>query len=316
MMFNSTNNATVIDMNKVLFNNVMANIQKVGKDGYVASIPISILDSDPAYQRVANPNKLKRLSDKWQKGLCEFPQVSPHPEENKFFVYNGLHRIHILIDDGETDIVCQINMDFINMAPEERQKAEAELFASQYDCVDRLSSVQKHKVNLLLGVPENVYIHNLCMKYGVHDGTDESEEQRSGARSKMQNTLTGLGTAIKIAKKKKNYLDDVFNVICSCGWSEGYDGFKENVIQGLETVFVNHPDRRDEITKAIHKWIKPNNKRRIPEKEIEAGATERYNGWATKSIQMALYIEDYLHEAINLPYTCTGRTEFNLVKGA
>lgn len=315
-MFNSTNNATVIDMTAILFNTVMTNVQKIGEDSFIASIPMALLDYDSAYQRQANPNRIKKLSDGWKKGLCGMPQVSPHTEENKFYVYNGAHRIHVLADQGKNSVVCEVNMDFINMSPEERQKAEAELFAAQYDCVDRLTSVQKHRVNVLLGVPANMYVHNLCLKYGVHDGTDESEEQRSGARSKMQNTLTGLGTAIKIAKKKKNYLDDVFNVICSCGWNEGYDGFKENVIQGLETVFVNHPDRRNEITRAIHKWIKPNNKRRIPEKEIEAGATEKYNGWATKSIQMALYIEDYLHEAINLPYTCTGRTEFNLVKGA
>ena len=70
--------------------------------------------------------------------------------------------------------------------------------------------------------------------------------------------------------------------------------------------------------KAMHDWIRRNgdDKPGIPEKVIEAGATEKYNGWSTKSAQMALYIEDYLHTAIDLPYTYTGRTELNFVKGA
>lgn len=317
-MFNSTNNATVIDMTAILFNTVMTNVQKIGEDSFIASIPMALLDYDSAYQRQANPNRIKKLSDGWKKGLCGMPQVSPHTEENKFYVYNGAHRIRVLADQGKDSVVCEVNMDFIDMSPEERQKAEAELFAAQYDCVDRLTSVQKHRVNVLLGVPANVYVHNLCLKYNVHDGTDELEEQRTGARSKAANTLTGLWAAIAIAQKKRNHLDDVFKTICSCGWNEGYDGFKACVIQALETVFVNHPDRKHEIMKAMHDWIRRNgdDKPGIPEKVIEAGATEKYNGWSTKSAQMALYIEDYLHTAIDLPYTYTGRTELNLVKGA
>ena len=313
--FFNSNNATAIDYTAQMFDGIMANAQKIGNK-YFATIYTSLLTTDPTYQRseVIDPRKVQRLADSWEDGLCDPVQVSPHPEEHKFYAYDGLHRILVQSGMGRTMIVCEINMGLANMEPEARRLEEARLFAKQYDCVDRLSVMQRHKVNVLLGVHENVYVHNLCVKYGISD-----DKTGLSSRSKAVKTLTGLNKALLIAKKKENYLDDTFNVVCNCGWKTSNDGFKGYVLYAFEHIFASHPDRRSEVAKALIEWLRPEGKTKkgISEKLVEAEAVSKYITYGDKSIAMTLYMEDYLHREIGLPYTYTGKNETVIVrKGA
>ena len=90
---NFMNNANATDINAQLFEGVMNNAQKIGNK-YFACIYTCLLASDTTYQRDddVNPRKLKKLADNWEDDLCDPIQVSPHPEENKFYVYEGMHR--------------------------------------------------------------------------------------------------------------------------------------------------------------------------------------------------------------------------------
>ena len=303
---NFMNNANVTNINAQLFEGVMNNVQKIGNK-YFACIYTCLLASDTTYQRDddVNPRKLKRLADNWEDDLCDPIQVSPHPEENKFYVYEGMHRTIVQINMGRNMVVCEINMAFANMEPEARRKAEARLFAKQYDCVDRLTIMQRHKVNVLLNVPEDVYIHELCLKYGIND-----DKTGIGNRSKVTRTLTGMSAARRLAKSKENYLAETFEVVCNCGWADEGTGFMGHVLYAFEHIFATHPDRTELIIETLVDWLRPRANGKddsgINEKDIRDKAREKYKSYEGKSLQMALYMEDYLHEKIKLPYRYTG----------
>lgn len=305
---NFMNNANVTNINAQLFEGVMSNVQKIGNK-YFAYVYTCLLTSDTTYQRDddINPRKLKKLADNWEDDLCDPIQVSPHPEENKFYVYEGMHRTIVQMNMGRNMVVCEINMAFANMEPEARRKAEARLFAKQYDCVDRLTNMQRHKVNVLLNVPEDVYIHELCLKYGIND-----DKTGIGNRSKAIRTLTGMSTARRLAKSKENYLAETFETVIKCGWADAGTGFMGHVLYTFEHIFATHPDRTELIIETLVDWLRPHandngkDDHGISEKDIRNAARKRYESYDGKSLQMALYMEDYLHEKIKLPYGYTG----------
>ena len=83
------------------------------------------------------------------------------------------------------------------------------------------------------------------------------------------------------------------------GWNMGTDGFTHYVIQSLSNILSMHPDMRVASKTALKAYF------RTKEAElILAEATVKYP-LRKKGAQMTLYLEDYLHSTINMPYVYT-----------
>lgn len=300
-----TNNTTVF-ANKSMYTMIINNAQKIGNK-YFAFIPMEMLEFDMSYQRIGlvNDSRIRKLVRLWEENLCDAIQVSPHPEEGKFYVTNGYHRTQAGREMGKEGMTCEIFMNLAPLDPKERRLAEAKLFAKQSDAVERLTAIQKHSANIILGTKENVLIHELCKKYHVNE-----KPSGVGARAVFHNTITAMTTALNIAKKDVNYLDDAFNIICSSGWNNGTTGFSEAVLSCLEWILEYHPDNVKEIKNELIKWF-----RGIEPEIILAQGVAKYP-MRHKRVAMTLEVEDHLHETLGIPYTYTELTLAKLNKPA
>lgn len=289
-------NATANDIMAERFESAMQNAQKIGNK-YFCSIPVASLAFDLSYQRneMVRESKIKSLVDNWVDALCDPIKVSPHPEENLFYVYDGSHRYAGQTILGRRMIVCEIDMELANMEPEARRIEEARRFAKQSDNVDRLSAIQKHDANVIIGNPANIFVEKLAQKYNV-----ALKQGSVAGRTKQANTLTGFGTALDIAAKKENYLAESFKVICNAGWNKGNDGFSACVLSALENIYMNHPAMRDDISTELIKWF-----RKVEPEYIASLGNTEYPMRKAKAVRMTLVIEDHLHKAIGCPYTYT-----------
>lgn len=297
--FNATANAFAISQGDV-YEIVISSVKEVeGK--YFASIPLSLLKFDPAYQRneLIKASTLKNLSENWDENMCYPIIVSPHPEEACFAVVDGSHRIILKTEMGAKRIAAYILMELADMNPEERQKKEAALFAKQSDNVDKLSAVQKHDANVLIGNPANVEVASLAREFNV-----AIKPKRGVGKA---NTITGLGTMLNLSKHGN--MRYIFQIICSSGWNKGHDGFQSPNIYALDNILSNHPDKRDEITAALIKWF-----RTVEPKYIQALGNANYPQRKSVKVQMTLVLEDHLHKEIGLPYTYTEKHGIKVVK--
>lgn len=287
---NDTNNAFAISQADV-YDMVMASA-KEAEGKWFASIPMSLLKFDPTYQRneMIKESTLKRLADNWDENMCYPIIVSPHPEESCFMVIDGGHRVIIKAGMGAKRIAAYVLMNLANMEPKARQKEEARMFARQSDNVDKLSAVQRHDANVLIGNPANVEIASLAKEFNV-----QIKPKRGVGKA---NTITGLGTMLSL--QKYGNMHHIFEIVCTSGWNKGTDGFSAPVIYMLNNILSNHPDRKDDITVTLIDWF-----RTVEPKYIQALGNTNYPQRKSVKVQMTLVVEDYLHRKINLPYTYT-----------
>ena len=296
--FNNVNVAAQINPEKEKYDMVMSNIQKIGNK-YFATVPVDMIIFDPAYQRneVVRESKLKALAENWIDALCDPLKVAPHPEIFKLACYDGSHRYITQVSFGRRLVVCEIDMELGNMEPKARQIEEARRFAKQSDNVDRLSIVQKHDANVLIGNKANLLVQALCDQYNI-----AVKPGKARGRLKMSDTLTGLGKALQIAAREENHLADTFEVVCKSGWNHGADGFKGSTIEALEVLYNTHPDKVNEITATLIKWF-----RKVEPEYIKALGNTNYPMRKSEQVKIILVLEDYLHREIGLPYTYTER---------
>lgn len=289
---------TNIFANKTMYTMIINNAQKIGEK-YFAFIPMEMLDFDMSYQRIGlvKDSKVRKLVRLWEENLCDAIQVSPHPEEGKFYVTNGYHRTQAGKEMGKEGMTCEIFMDLAPLDPKERRLAEARLFAKQSDAVERLTAVQKHSANIILGTKENVLVHELCKKYNVNE-----KPAGVGARAVFHNTVTAMTTALTIARRDVNYLDDAFEIICSAGWNNGTNGFSDYVLSCVEWILEYHPDNVKEIKEVLIKYF-----RGVDPDIIQAKGIAKYPT-RHKRVAMTLEVEDYLHDVLGIPYTYTEMT--------
>lgn len=277
-----------------VYNIIANNMQTIGKKKF-ACIPLEILATDSRYQRDAltRENKIKFLMDNWDADLMDPIRVSPHPEEALFYIVNGFHRVEAMRRMGATDIEAEVLIDMPS-DPKQRLIAEAKLFGNQLKAVDTLTAVQSHNANVLAGVEANILLEKIAEKYNVN-----MKPTNCKAREKRINTVTAFVTALNAAKKGEQLLDDIFDIICYAGWNMGTDGFTHWVIQALNNILSMHPDMREASKTALKEYFRT--------REVEnvlAEATVKYP-LRKKGAQMTLFLEDYLHNTINMPYVYT-----------
>ena len=232
----------------------------------------------------------------WTIGTLHFwvVEVNGMHKETVLWCITGEEAMQAGKEMGKEGMTCEIFMDLAPLNPEDRRLAEAKLFAKQSDAVERLTAVQKHSANIILGTKENVLLHELCKKYHVNE-----KPVGVGGRAVFHNTVTAMSTALKIAKKDINYLNDVFDIVCSAGWNNGTNGFSDNVLYCLEWILEYHPDSIKEIKETLIEYF-----RGVDPDIVQAKGIAKYP-MRHKSIAMTLEVEDYLHEVLGIPYTFT-----------
>lgn len=277
-----------------IYNLVVNNIQTIGNKKF-AYIPLELLTVDSRYQRnnLTKEKKINKLIDSWNKDLMNPILVSPHVEEAMFYIVDGFHRVEAAKRMGLAGIEAEVLFD-LPTDTKERLVAEAKLFGNQLKAVDMLTAVQSHNANVLAGVEANILLEKIAEKYNVN-----MKPVNCKAREKRINTVTAFVTALNAAKKGEQLLDDIFDIICYAGWNMGTDGFTQYVIQSLSNILSMHPDMRVASKTALKAYF------RTKEAElILAEATVKYP-LRKKGAQMTLFLEDYLHNTINMPYVYT-----------
>lgn len=277
-----------------LYNLVVNNIQTIGGKKF-AYIPLELLTIDSRYQRGAltTENKINKLVGSWNKNLMNPILVSPHKEKALFYIVDGFHRVEAARRMGLTGIEAEVLVDLPD-DPEQRLIAEAKLFGNQLKAVDKLTPIQSHNANVLAGVEANILLEKIAEKYNVN-----IKPANCQSREKRVNTVTAFATALRVAKKGEQLLDDIFDIICYTGWNMGTEGFTNWVIQALSNILSMHPDMREASKTALKEYFRT--------REVEnvlAEAIVKYP-LRKKGVQMTLFLEDYLHNTINMPYVYT-----------
>lgn len=277
-----------------LYNLVVNNIQTIGGKKF-AYIPLELLTIDSRYQRGAltTENKINKLVGSWNRNLMNPILVSPHKEKALFYIVDGFHRVEAARRMGLTGIEAEVLVDLPD-DPEQRLIAEAKLFGNQLKAVDKLTPIQSHNANVLAGVTANILLERIAEKYNVN-----IKPANCQSRKKRINTVTAFATALRVAKKGEQLLDDIFDIICYAGWNMGTEGFTHWVIQSLSNILSMHPDMREASKTALKEYFRT--------REVEnvlAEAIVKYP-LRKKGVQMTLFLEDYLHTTIGMPYVYT-----------
>ena len=260
-------------MENKLYNLTMRNTQAIGNKVF-AEVPVELIYSDERYQRgeMVSSRKVSKLVNNWNPAKMDPLRVAPHDDEGRFSVINGEHRLRAAKVLGYDYLVCEIlRCDGI--------EEEARLFATQNDEVDNLTPLQKHKANVLCGVPENVLVQNLCEKYDINI---------SGGKhgSRKTNYLSGFSAAVRMAKRNPEIASEVFRVLYEARYHLSYKGLCSEILEALNKVLLLHKEDNDKVADSLVKYLRHNEP-----KYVIACAMERYPN-RTKTARNVLFLED------------------------
>lgn len=277
---------TINFTNKTIYNMVMSNLKQTGTK-FTFDIPAGVLTVDDDYQRHAmvKGSRIQKLVNKWNENLSGFLLVSPHPEEGLFYIIDGFHRYTGGLQIGRESFECIILTHLADLDPTERKKEEARIFVNQSVAVERVTAVQAHNANVLIGNKPDVLIAELREKYNI-----------------PKERITGFTAAKEIASKNVNYLDDIFRVITTTDWNLEATGLSDHVLGAMEFIYEFHPDKREDITNELIKYFE-----KIDPDQVLADARHNFPMRKHRRIVMALEIEHHLHQTIGLSRTYTGK---------
>lgn len=262
-----------------LYRTVINNAQSIGAKKF-ADIPLDLL-AVGKYQRVDyyDKGKVSKLAEHFNKNLMDPLTVSPHPEEGKFYIVNGMHRKEAAEINGMDTIECEI-LQNMPEDPFERERAEAEIFRKQEAIKDKLTPVSVHKANMICGEQASLDLDEIIKKHGILYKTNKNKGRAA------DNTLTGFSVSLKIVRiYGKEVLDDIYDVIIRSGWQMESCGLSNIIISVIRNLFVYDPEARenkDEIVKIL---------RHTTPKMLQAEAISAYKLRGSQ-VAMSLYLED------------------------
>ena len=268
-----------------LYKTVVNNAQTIGAKKF-ADIPLELL-AVGKYQRTDYYDKgeVSKLAEHFNKNLMDPLTVSPHPEEGKFYVVNGMHRMEAAEINGYETIECEI-LQNLPADPFEREKEEAEIFRKQEDTKDKLTPVSVHKANMICGEQASIDLDEIVHKYGILYKTNKNRGRCA------DNTLTGFSTALSIVRiNGKDMLDDMFDVLIKAGWQMESRGLGDQVLASLRNVFIYDPISRE------NKDVMVEILRSTTPKMFTAESISRYKLRGTK-VAMSLFLEDLVADKI------------------
>lgn len=282
--FNFTRNT---NGNTVALETIMANAREIGRKTF-ATIPLKLLMVDQRFQRAdsASESKINQLVRNFDINKMDAIKVSPHFDTGLFSVLDGYHRVRAseILEEKyiEAEILTNLPTD-----PAERLMAEARIFSTQNQDVDKLTPMQKHRANVLLGDKANVILQQILDKYNV--------ELCIGCMHKT-GKLSGFTDALAIAERGGyQMLDDVFYIIHAAKWNLNPYGMTKITLNALYRILKMHSDARETIrTDFVEKA------RELTPRYFRKEGAKKYS-LRTPYEQFTLALEDFLHDNYGMP---------------
>lgn len=279
-----------VDPFAMVFDSVYTNRQKIGAKEY-ANINVDLLMIDESYQRVDTYSKAKvsALAEHFDISRMDTLMVSVHPEEKRFYVIDGMHRMFAAKAKGVEMLPCEI-LTFEG-TPEERRKKEAKHFISQQEFIDKMSPLDQHKANIVLGDRACVALDAIVK--GTN-GAIHFKNNRNRGKQPV-GTLTGYSAAVTMVKRKgKAHAKNVFDVLIGAGWNNAGTGLGNDSIRVVSDVLFAHgddPQVKAEIARVLLK---------IDPYLFRASGRAAYKLRKPKCAY-ALYLEDIVCDNLNIP---------------
>lgn len=281
------------------YNLIMANTIPVGNKRYANILTDEgIIFADKRIQRdndtTRAKKKIRNLAENWDINKMDALKVVPHPEEHRFSLVDGYHRLSAAIIKGEKSLVCEI-ITGLSDNPEERIIQEATLFATQNDEVDVLSPIERHKANVLRGIKENVIVDDLCNKYNIALKKNPSHGRTQTGQ------LAGFTMALQFARTaEKEILDRTFCILCESRWNIAKLGLSANTIHMVANILKLHPEYQNEICSLLIKEFTP-----IEPEQLFSQAYSKYPARKEKERNL-LYLEDVVCENLGITRVYSG----------
>lgn len=159
-------------MENIVYNTVMSNLLISGTKA-CAVIPRELMSVDPAYQRLETRNhrKIKAMHDNFDHMIMDALLVVPHPEESTFSIVDGYGRF--IASEGILDKLECVVITSAPSDPDERRHFEASIFTRQSLYTEKVTPLQMHKANLILGEPNAVALQEVVDEYNLSIAEDK-----------------------------------------------------------------------------------------------------------------------------------------------
>lgn len=242
-----------------------------------AVIPRGLMSVDPAYQRLETRNlrKIKAMHDNFDHMIMDALLVVPHPEECTFSIVDGYGRF--IASEGILDKLECVVITSAPSNPDERRHFEASIFTRQSLYTEKVTPLQMHKANLILGEPNAVALQEVLDKYNLSIAEDK------GAR--RPGTIGSYSSAYRIIKAKgKTAYESIISTCCKAGYNLSGDGLCDKIIMNLYKIYCFYGDIGLVKVLPIMRETMPNT---LKAKGI-AAYPERVG------LSLALYMQDYL----------------------
>ena len=279
---------TTIDFGKAtnrLFTIIINNAQTIGSKKF-ADIPLELLEIGE-YQRVDFYSKAKvnGIAANFNKNLMDPLTVSPHPEEGKFYVVNGMHRMEAAKIIGLETIECEI-LQGLSDIPEERLVEEADIFRKQTEGTDPMSPAAVHKANIICGDEASINLDNVVKKYGIMYKTNNRKGMCEA------NVLTGFSVALRTTKwRGVKMIDSIMYVLNRSMWQMETGGLSNFAISMIRNLLVYDSEifnNLDIVTSVIREYSP---------RLFKAKAIAKYERRGV-DVACSLYLEDLVSEVL------------------
>lgn len=267
-------------------------------------VPMELLEVDDSYQRgdMINKAKISKLAREFDINLYDPIQIAPHPETNTFAIINGVHRYLACRILGTTGMEASI-VTGLSANPEERRVQEAEIFVTQADLIDNLTMVQKHKANLLRGIPKNIILEEctrgrkLILDAKWFKNLPKTEQDKY----KDCKVLSGYSAALEVAGlvDGKKTLTNLLDIIATTDWHNATNGYSSLIIRVLSSVLSIH-NNDEKVVKVLIDCLK-----QIDPNGLNAKAFNKYPLRKERE-RMVLFIEDTLCEEFGIERVYSG----------
>lgn len=263
-------------MGNIVYNTVMSNLLISGTKA-CAVIPRELMSVDPAYQRLETRNhrKIKAMHDNFDHMIMDALLVVPHPEESTFSIVDGYGRF--IASEGILDKLECVVITSAPSDPDERRHFEASIFTRQSLYTEKVTPLQMHKANLILGEPNAVALQAVLDRHKL------SIAEGKGAR--RPGTIGSYSSAYRIIKAKgKTAYESIISTCCKAGYNLSGDGLCDKIIMSLYKIYSFYGDIG--LAKVLPIM------RETPPSTLKAEGIAAYP--KRVGLSLALYMQDYL----------------------
>ena len=242
-----------------------------------AVIPRELMSVDPAYQRLETRNhrKIKAMHDNFDHMIMDALLVVPHPEECTFSIVDGYGRF--IASEGILDKLECVVITSAPEDPDERRCFEASIFTRQSLYTEKVTPLQMHKANLILGEQNAVALQAVLDRHKLSIAEDK------GARK--PGTIGSYSSAYKIIKAKgKTAYESIISTCCKAGYNLSGDGLCDKIIMSLYKIYSFYGDIG--LAKVLPIM------RETPPSTLKAEGIAAYP--KRVGLSLALYMQDYL----------------------